>query len=122
MPVIQQQGVDLKEHFDRMGELKEDIHKLDMQIIEELFRGGCGWDVLSRMLESSLLAGTHTLNVNWGSGVGAHDCNLIRTPPSIRYFTPPPSPLACVRTMRSRCPAWWGLLLVRGFEDGALCR
>jgi len=27
MPVIQQQGVDLKEHFDRIGELKEEIHK-----------------------------------------------------------------------------------------------
>ena len=32
MPVIQQQGVDLKEHFDRIEELKEEIHKRDMQI------------------------------------------------------------------------------------------
>jgi hypothetical protein len=37
MPVIQQQGVDLKEHFDRIEELKEEIHKRDMQIIEERF-------------------------------------------------------------------------------------
>ena len=32
MPVIQQRGVDLKEHFDRIEELKEEIHKRDMQI------------------------------------------------------------------------------------------
>jgi len=37
MPVIQQQGVDLKEHFDRIEELKEEIHKRDMKIIEERF-------------------------------------------------------------------------------------
>jgi hypothetical protein len=37
MPVIQQQGVDLKEHFDKIEELKEEIHKRDMQIIEERF-------------------------------------------------------------------------------------
>jgi len=30
MPVIQQQGVDLKEHFDRIEELKEEIHKRDI--------------------------------------------------------------------------------------------
>jgi len=76
MPVIQQQGVDLKEHFDKIEELKEEIHKRDMQIIEERFSKGGGWDVLSRMLESNLLAGTHTLNVSWGSGVEAHECNL----------------------------------------------
>ena len=35
--MIQQQGVDLKEHFDRIEELKEEIHKRDMQIIEERF-------------------------------------------------------------------------------------
>jgi hypothetical protein len=56
MPVIQQQGVDLKEHFDKIEELKEEIHKRDMQIIEELFsKGGAngGWESFSRMLESS---------------------------------------------------------------------
>ena len=37
MPVIQQQGVDLKEHFDKIEELKEEIHKRDMKIIEERF-------------------------------------------------------------------------------------
>jgi hypothetical protein len=37
MPVIQQQGVDLKEHFDKIEELKEEIHKRDMEIIEERF-------------------------------------------------------------------------------------
>jgi len=37
MPVIQKQGVDLKEHFDKIEELKEEIHKRDMQIIEERF-------------------------------------------------------------------------------------
>ena len=37
MPVIQLQGVDLKEHFDKIEALKEDIHKRDMQIIEERF-------------------------------------------------------------------------------------
>jgi len=29
--------VDLKEHFDKIEELKKDIHKRDMQIIEERF-------------------------------------------------------------------------------------
>ncbi|MBE0524851.1 MAG: hypothetical protein IBX40_11030 [Methanosarcinales archaeon] len=56
MPVIQQQGVDLKEHFDKIEELKEEIHKRDMQIIEERFsKGGAsgGWESFSRMLESS---------------------------------------------------------------------
>jgi proteasome lid subunit RPN8/RPN11 len=56
MPVIQQQGVDLKEHFDKIYELKEEIHKRDMQIIEERFsKGGAnsGWESFSRMLESS---------------------------------------------------------------------
>jgi len=42
MSVIQQQGVDLKEHFDRIEELKEEIHKRDMQIIEERFNRSCG--------------------------------------------------------------------------------
>jgi hypothetical protein len=56
MPVIQQQGGDLKGHFDRIEELKEEIHKRDMQIIEERFsKGGSngGWESFSRMLESS---------------------------------------------------------------------
>ena len=35
--MIQQQGVDLKEHFDRIEELKEESHKRDMNIIEERF-------------------------------------------------------------------------------------
>jgi len=33
MPVIQQLGVDLKEHFDKIEELKEEIHKRDMKIM-----------------------------------------------------------------------------------------
>ena len=33
MPVIQQRGVDLKEHFNRIEELEEEIHKRDMQIM-----------------------------------------------------------------------------------------
>jgi hypothetical protein len=42
IPVIQQQGVDQKEHFDKIEEPKEEIHKRDMQIIEERFsKGGC---------------------------------------------------------------------------------
>jgi hypothetical protein len=56
MPVIQQQGVDLKEHFDKIEELKEENHKRDMQIIEERFsKGGAsgGWESFSRLLESS---------------------------------------------------------------------
>ena len=56
MPVIQQQGVDLKEHFNKIEELKEDVHKRDMQIIEKRFsKSGAsgGWDYFSRMLESS---------------------------------------------------------------------
>lgn len=56
MPVIQQQGEDLKEHFDKIEELKEDIHKRDMLNIEERFsKGGAsgGWELFSHMLESS---------------------------------------------------------------------
>jgi hypothetical protein len=54
MPVIQQHGVDLKEHFDKIEELKEEIHKRDMQIIEERFsKGGAGGGWESFMLESS---------------------------------------------------------------------
>jgi len=67
MPVIQQQGVDLKEHFDRIEELKEEIHKRDMQIIEERFsKGGAtgGWEPFSRMLESSAELGKEAL-VSW---------------------------------------------------------
>ena len=33
MPVIQQQGVDLKEHFDKIEELKEEIHKRDNRTV-----------------------------------------------------------------------------------------
>jgi len=54
--MIQQQAVDLKEHFDRIEEIKEEIHKRDMQIIEERFsKGGAtgGWESFSRMLENS---------------------------------------------------------------------
>jgi hypothetical protein len=53
--VAQPQGVDLKEHFDKVEELKEEIHKRDMQIIEERFRKGekgSGWDAFARMMES----------------------------------------------------------------------
>ncbi len=43
-------------HFDKIEELKEEIYKRDMQIIEERVRkGGAsgGWESFSRMLESS---------------------------------------------------------------------
>ncbi len=53
--VAQPQGVDLKDHFDKVEELKEEIHKRDMQIIEERFRKGekgSGWDAFARMMES----------------------------------------------------------------------
>ncbi len=48
--------MELKEHFDKIEELKEEIHKQDMLIIEERFsKGGAtgGWESFSRMLESS---------------------------------------------------------------------
>jgi hypothetical protein len=53
--VPQPQGVDLKDHFDKVEELKEEIHKRDMQIIEERFKKGekgNGWDAFTRMMES----------------------------------------------------------------------
>lgn len=53
--VAQPQGVDLKEHFDKIEELKEEIHKRDMQIIEERSKKGekgSGWDAFARMMES----------------------------------------------------------------------
>lgn len=56
MPVIQQQGEDLKQHFDKIEELKEDIHKRDKLNIEERFskgRASSGWELFSHMLGSS---------------------------------------------------------------------
>jgi hypothetical protein len=52
---IQPQGISLKEHFDTVEELKDEIHKRDMQIIEERFKKGeksSGWDAFVRMIES----------------------------------------------------------------------
>lgn len=63
---IQPQGVDIKEHFDEITELKEEIHKKDMQYMEEIrkkdmqlleerFKKGeksSGWDAFIRMLET----------------------------------------------------------------------
>jgi hypothetical protein len=63
---IQPQGVDIKEHFDEITELKEEIHKKDMQYMEEIrkkdmqrleerFKKGeksSGWDAFMRMLET----------------------------------------------------------------------
>ena len=46
----------LKEDFDKIEELKEDIHTRDMQIIDEHFsKGGAsgGWESFLHMLESS---------------------------------------------------------------------
>ncbi len=52
---IQEQGVSLKEHFDAIEELKDELHKKDMQIIEEKFKKGeksSGLDAFVRMLET----------------------------------------------------------------------
>ena len=38
--IAQPPGVDLKEHFDKIEELKEEIHKRDLQVIEERFSKG----------------------------------------------------------------------------------
>lgn len=48
------EGVSLKEHYDKLDELREELHKKDMLVIEERFKKekGSGWDAFLRMMES----------------------------------------------------------------------